>query len=85
MLVLSKILEPRLALTKNGDPYYLTKETEKKVKTQEDVINIQEEKFKAQDKSFRDKRRRPKWSTTNRDPLEFDLFSNLNFYQPMPY
>jgi hypothetical protein len=71
-------LEPRLALTKNGDPYYLAKET-KKIKTQEDVINTQEEKFKAQDKSFRDKRRIPRRSTTNRDPLEFDLFSN-----PMP-
>ena len=30
VIVLSRILEPRLALTKNGDLYYLAKETEKK-------------------------------------------------------
>ena len=52
VIVLSKILEPRLA--------YLAKEIEKKIKTQEDVIYTQEDKFKAQDKTFRDKRRRPK-------------------------
>ena len=46
VIVLSKILELRLALTKNGDPYYLAKETENKIKTQEDVTNTQEEGLK---------------------------------------
>ena len=47
VIVLSKILEPRLALTKNGGLYYLAKETKNKIKTPEDVTKTQEEKFKA--------------------------------------
>ena len=52
VIVLSKILEPSLALTKNGDPSYLAKETENKIKTLEYVTKTQEEKFKAEDKKF---------------------------------
>ena len=60
VIVFSKLLEPRLALTKNGDPYYLVKETEKKIKTQEDVTNTQEEKFKARNKKFQKQEKKTK-------------------------
>ena len=65
VIVLSKILELILALTKNGDPCYLAKETEKKIKTQEDVTNTQEEKFKAQDKKFQKQEKKTKAKHNN--------------------
>ena len=60
VILLSKILEPRLALTKNGDPSYLAKETKKKIKTQEDVTKTQEEKFRPQDKKFQRQEKKTK-------------------------
>ena len=56
VIVLSKILEPKLALTKIGDLYYLAKETEKKIKIQ-DVTNAQEEKFTAQEEFQRQEKK----------------------------
>ena len=71
-------------LTTNGDPYYLVKETKKKITTQEDVTNTQEEKFKAQDKKFKKTREEDQGEAQQMWIHEFDLFSNLNFSQPMP-
>ena len=57
-------MEPRLALTKNGNPYYLAKETKKKMKAQEDVTNTSKSRSSRHKmRSFRVKRRGPGWIT----------------------